>query len=134
MNSKGLHNTSSVDRALRCNHKGCVVSFMLCPLCEKYPCNQLTSEEIEELHWSPLMDRLVKKFIPRRCKMFIVKYLDGTLKEVPELDPNNPDKELMKDVETVYQIGKELVPVIVLKPKSKTERDSKKAAEKKAKK
>ena len=64
--------------------------------------------------------------------MFIVKYVDGTLKEVPELDPNNPDKELMKDVETVYQVGKELVPVIVLKPKGKA--DKEKSTEKKSKK
>lgn len=107
---------------------------MLCPLCDKYPCKQLTAEQIEELTWSPLMYRRVVKLVPKRCKLFIVKYVDGTLKEVPELDPNNPDKELMKDVETVYQVGKELVPVIVLKPKGKAERDKEKASEKKAKK
>ncbi len=54
--------------------------------------------------------------------MFIIRYLDGTLKEAPELDPNNPDRDLMKDVDTVYQVGKELVPVIVLKPKPKEDR------------
>ena len=54
--------------------------------------------------------------------MFIIKYLDGTLKEAPELDPANPDKDLMQNVDTVYQVGKELVPVIVLKPKPKEER------------
>jgi hypothetical protein len=42
----------------------------------------------------------------------------------------------MQDVDTVYQIGKELVPVIVLKPKPKQDRDRiiKEAAENKAKK
>ncbi len=60
--------------------------------------------------------------------MFIIKYLDGTLKEAPELDPSNPDKVLMQNVETVYQIGRELVPVIVLKPKPKEERKNIKAA------
>ncbi len=55
--------------------------------------------------------------------MFIIKYLDGSLKEAPELDPNNPDRQLMQDVDTVYQIGKELIPVIVLKPKPKEDRD-----------
>ncbi|MBU2647413.1 MAG: hypothetical protein ABIK68_03005 [bacterium] len=67
--------------------------------------------------------------------MFIIKYLDGTLKEAPDLDPNNPDRQLMQDVDTVYQIGKELVPVIVLKPKPKPERDRivKEAVESKAK-
>ncbi len=29
--------------------------------------------------------------------MYIIKYLDGTLKEAPELDPNHPDRELMGD-------------------------------------
>jgi hypothetical protein len=82
------------------------------------------------------MDRRIVKLIPRRCKLFIIKYLDGTLKEAPELDPNNPDRHLMQDVDTVYQIGKELVPVIVLKPKPKQDRDRiiKEAAENKAKK
>lgn len=107
---------------------------MLCPLCDKFPCKQLLPEDIEELTWSPLMDRLVIKLNPRRCNLFIVKYLDGTLKEVPELDPNNPDKDLMKDVETVYQIGKELVPVIVLKPKPRDEQPEIKTPEKKSKK
>lgn len=54
--------------------------------------------------------------------MYIIKYLDGTLKEAPDLDPSKPDKLLMQNVETVYQIGKELVPVIVLKPKPKADR------------
>lgn len=70
------------------------------------------------------MDRTVKRLVPRRCKLYIIKYLDGTLKEAPELDPNRPDRELMKDVDTVYQIGKELVPVIVLKPKPKEDREN----------
>ena len=69
------------------------------------------------------MDRSVKKLIPRRYTLYIIKYLDGTLKEAPELNPANPDRMLMKDVDTVYQVGKELVPVIVLKPKPKQERD-----------
>ena len=69
------------------------------------------------------MDRRIVKLIPRRCKLFIIKYLDGSLKEAPELDPNNPDRQLMQDVDTVYQIGKELIPVIVLKPKPKEDRD-----------
>ncbi len=54
--------------------------------------------------------------------MYIIKYLDGSLKEAPELDPANPDKTLMQNVDTVYQIGRELVPVIVLKPKPKADR------------
>ncbi|MBU3916787.1 hypothetical protein KKA14_14750 [bacterium] len=54
--------------------------------------------------------------------MYIIKYLDGTLKEALDLDPSNPDRQLMQNVETVYQIGRELVPVIVLKPKSKEDR------------
>ncbi|MBT3225738.1 MAG: hypothetical protein HN354_05405 [Deltaproteobacteria bacterium] len=125
-----------VNRVFLCNKKGQNVSFMACPLCEYYSCSQLTSDQIKELNVSPLMDRRIVKLIPRRCKLFIIKYLDGTLKEAPELDPNNPDRHLMQDVDTVYQIGKELVPVIVLKPKPKQDRDRiiKEAAENKAKK
>ncbi|MBU2514165.1 hypothetical protein KJ966_22750 [bacterium] len=54
--------------------------------------------------------------------MYIIKYLDGSLKEAPDLDPANPDKVLMQNVDTVYQVGRELVPVIILKPKPKSDR------------
>lgn len=135
MESKSSTEILRVNRAILCEKKGQNVSFMICPLCEYYPCNQLTSDDISELNSSPLMDRKVIKLIPRRCKLFIIKYLDGTLKEAPELNPNNPDREMMKDVDTVFQIGKELIPVIVLKPKPKEERDQAiKAAEVKSKK
>lgn len=95
---------------------------MMCPVCEFFPCNQLSDDELLALNLSPLMDRSVIKFKARRCKLFIIKYLDGSLKEAPELDPVNPDKSLMQNVDTVYQVGKELVPVIVLKPKPKEDR------------
>ena len=103
---------------------------MMCPVCEFYPCSQLSTEDIRELNISPLMNRSVIKFKPRRAKLFIIKYLDGTLKEAPELDPVNPDKQLMQNVDTVFQIGKELVPVIVLRPKPKEEREKVVAKEK----
>ena len=118
-----LSEVQKIDRALLCQKKGQNVPFMMCPLCEFYRCAQLSAEQISELNRSPLMDRQVKKLIPRRLKLFIIKYTDGTLKEAPDLDPNNPDRQLMQDVDTVYQINKELVPVIVLKPKPKEQRD-----------
>jgi hypothetical protein len=111
-----------IDRAILCQKKAQNESFMMCPVCEYYPCSQLTADEIHELNGSPLMDRTVLKLKPRRCTLYIIKYLDGTLKEAPELDPSNPDAKLMQNVDTVYQIGKELVPVIILKPKPKEER------------
>lgn len=101
---------------------GQTVSFMMCPLCDLYPCSQLSAEDLYDLNVSPLMNRTVTKFKARRIKLYIIKYLDGTLKEAPELDPSNPDRDLMQNVDTVYQVGKELVPVIVLKPKPKEER------------
>lgn len=113
---------SSVDRVIQCERKGKSDSFMLCPLCEYYPCQQLTEQDIYKLNVSPLMDRKVIKLKPRRCKLYIIKYLDGTLKEAPNLDPAHPERELMQNVETVYQVGKELVPVVVLKPKPRDER------------
>lgn len=112
-----------VDRVILCLLKGQNESFMMCPICQYYPCGQLSNEEIRELNLSPLMDRDIVKFKTRRCKLYIIKYLDGSLKEAPDLDPTDPDKTLMQNVETVYQVGKELVPVIVLKPKPKEERN-----------
>jgi len=54
--------------------------------------------------------------------MFVIKYQDGSLKEVADLNPNDPDPELMEGVETVYQISREWIPRWVLRPKSKEER------------
>lgn len=122
-NPSDLSELQKIDRALLCQKKGQNVPLMMCPVCEFYECAQLTKEQIRDLNRSPLMDRQVKKLIPRRIKLYIIKYMDGTLKEAPDLDPNNPDRQLMQDVDTVYQIGKELVPVIVLKPKPKEQRD-----------
>jgi len=123
LDSKPLKELLRIDRTVICKKKDQIVSFMACPTCDYYVCNQLTEEMIMELNSSPFMDRFIKRLVPRRCKLYIIKYLDGTLKEAPELDPNHPDRELMKDVDTVFQIGKELVPVIVLKPKPKEDRD-----------
>ena len=123
MDSKPLKELLRIDRTIICKKKGQIASFMACPTCDYYACNQLTEDMIMELNSSPFMDRLIKRLVPRRCKLYIIKYLDGTLKEAPELDPNHPDRELMKDVDTVFQIGKELVPVIVLKPKPKEDRE-----------
>ena len=48
------------------------------------------------------------------------------------IDPNHPEWELMQNVEIVYQVGKELVPVIILRPKPQAEREKvNKAAKKK---
>ncbi len=115
-------NIQKIDKVVQCVLKGLSVSFMMCPVCDLYPCSQLTAEDQYDLNVSPLMNRSVIKFKSRRVKLFIIKYLDGTLKEAPELDPSNPDRDLMQNVDTVYQIGKELVPVIVLKPKPKEDR------------
>ena len=122
-NPNDLSELLKIDRALVCQKKAQNVPFMMCPVCEFYECGQLSEEQVRELNRSPLMDRQVKKLIPRRIKLYIIKYMDGTLKEAPDLDPNNPDRQLMQDVDTVYQINKELVPVIVLKPKPKEQRD-----------
>ena len=127
-----LSDLKKVDRVLFCEQKRMTVSFMHCPLCNVFPCKQLPADEVRELHLSPLMERRVVKFIPRRVKLYIIKYLDGTLKEAPNLDPNHPEWELMQNVEIVYQVGKELVPVIILRPKPQAEREKvNKAAKKK---
>jgi len=124
LDSKPLKELLRIDRTITCKKKGQIASFMACPTCDYYACNQLTGDMITELNCSPFMDRTVKRLVPRRCKLYIIKYLDGTLLEAPDLDPSHPDRELMKDVDTVFQIGKELVPVIVLKPKPKEDRDN----------
>lgn len=118
-----IEKINKINTTFYCRKKAASVAFMLCPLCKLFPCDQLDPSDVRELHLSPLMDREIKKLKLRRINLFIVKYMDGTLKEVPKLDVNNPDPNLMKDVDTVYQIGKEYVPVIVLKPKTKDQRD-----------
>ncbi len=54
--------------------------------------------------------------------MFVLKYQDGSFKEVAELDPNHPDPALMVGLVAVYQVHKEWLPQTVLRPKLKEER------------
>lgn len=54
--------------------------------------------------------------------MFVLKYQDGTFKEVADLDPNHPDPALMVGLVAVYQVHKEWLPQTVLRPKLKEER------------
>jgi len=54
--------------------------------------------------------------------MFVIKYKDGSFKEVEDLNPMQPDLELLEGMETVYQVSKEWVPQLILRPKNKVER------------
>ncbi len=56
--------------------------------------------------------------------MHILKQFDGTLTLVEDLDEKNPDPELLRDVEEVYVINKVLVPVMTLKPKTTSAKDT----------
>ena len=110
------------NRTIFCRKKNFHVSFLRCPLCKFFPCKQLNENEISSLHSSSLMDRKITQLKPRRTKMFILKYLDGSLKEVSNLNISNPDKKLLEGLERVYQINKEYVPKVILQPKPKKER------------
>jgi len=54
--------------------------------------------------------------------MYIGLFRDGTMRVLEELDPNNPDPELLRDIREVYQVSKVLEPVVVLRPKPKEAR------------
>lgn len=54
--------------------------------------------------------------------MFLIKYKDGSFKEVEDLNPNQPDLDLLEGMERVYQVNREWVPQMVLRPKPKAER------------
>ena len=54
--------------------------------------------------------------------MILVKKKDGTITET-DIDIENPDVELIRDVQEVYVVKTVLVPAVVLRPKPKEERD-----------
>ena len=105
-----------------CDARGQRVALMACPSCKYHPCDKLDEEQAAELANSPMLVRSVESLLPQKIKMYVIKYQDGTLKEVPDLNPNAPDPELMEGIETVYQVNREWVPQYVLRPKSKSER------------
>jgi len=117
--------SSSLNTTFWCDTHEQMTAFLSCPMCDSYPCRQMTMEHQRALLTSPLMDKKVTGLsAPRRMKvMYIAKMHDGSLKALDNLDPNNPDVKMLSGVEEVYQIGKVLVPTVVLKPKPKQERD-----------
>lgn len=55
--------------------------------------------------------------------MYIAKKNDGKLEVIRNLDEKKPDPNQLRNVEEIYVVGKILIPVLSLKPKSKKERD-----------
>ncbi len=99
-------------------------AFMSCPSCKFYPCEQLVPQDINILNISPLMNRQIISLILRKIKkMYIAKKNDGSFEFIETLDEKNPNPEQLRDVEEIYVIAKTLVPVMILKPKPKNERD-----------
>jgi hypothetical protein len=114
----------SINVLFWCDILECNTAFMACPVCNHYPCAQLTAQDLKMLKTSPLMRVVAISFISRRVKkMYIVKKNDGTLAYLKRLDEKKPDPNLLRNVEEIYVIGKILVPVLTLKPKPKEERD-----------
>ena len=62
--------------------------------------------------------------------MFLIVRKDGSY-ELKELDPNNVDPKDLKDVERIYRIDREYVPVVRLVPKKGGEEGSVKEQPKK---
>ncbi len=99
-------------------------AFMGCPTCENFPCDQLDESDIEALRRSPLMQATIVGLVEKRRggTMILVRKADGTIVE-SEIDINHPNIEALVDVAEVYVVNKVLVPVVVLRPKPKEERD-----------
>ena len=89
-----------------CDLRGQRVNLMACPACKLHPCSRLNAADLSLLSGSPFLSRRVESLDPGKTRMFVIKYQDGSLKEVADLNPNDPDPELMEGVETVYQISR----------------------------
>jgi hypothetical protein len=114
----------SINVLFRCDTLECHTAFMACPKCHHFPCTQLTAQDIEMLKRSPLMQAVsVSLFVRRIKKMYIAKKNDGKLEVIRHLDEKKPDPNQLRNVEEIYVVGKVLIPVLSLKPKSKKERD-----------
>lgn len=112
----------SVQDTFFCDSRGQRVALLACPSCRLYPCGALNNAQEEALADSPLLELAVAGLEPRRRKMFLIKYKDGTYKEVEDLDPSQPDLDLLEGMEKVFQVNREWVPHMVLRPKPKAER------------
>ncbi|MGD2269574.1 MAG: hypothetical protein PVI06_04175 [Desulfobacterales bacterium] len=114
----------SINVLLWCDTLECHTAFMACPNCRHYPCGHLTDQDIDMLRKSPLMQAVsVSLFVRRIKKMYIAKKNDGKLEVIRNLDEKKPDPNQLRNVEEIYVVGKVLIPVLSLKPKSKKERD-----------
>jgi len=105
-----------------CESRGIRVQLLACPACSSFPCEKLDVDQRAQLDASPYLELAVSGLLPRKIKMFVIKYKDGSYKEVEDLDPLQPDLGLLEGIEVVYQVSKEWVPQLVLRPKPKQER------------
>ena len=110
---------------LWCNTHQQYTAFIGCTQCETFPCSQLTPEDYQVLYDSELVEKIydfTKPLTRRRTTMYIGLFRDGSMQVLEDLDPNNPDPELLRDIREVYQVSRVLEPVVVLRPKAKEER------------
>jgi hypothetical protein len=114
----------SINVLFWCDTLECYTAFMACPNCQRYPCEHLAAQDIDMLRASPLMRVVSVSLCVRRIKkMYIAKKKDGKLEVIRNLDEKKPDPNQLRNVEEIYVVGKVLIPVLSLKPKSKKERD-----------
>ncbi|MDT8448106.1 MAG: hypothetical protein RRB13_14535 [bacterium] len=112
----------SVQETFFCESRGQRVALLACPSCRFYPCGALSEGQMELLCGSPMLELAVSGLEPRRRKMFLIKYKDGSYKEVEDFDPSQPNLELLEGMDRVFQVNREWVPQMVLRPKPRAER------------
>ncbi len=103
---------------IRCPENKKQYPITRCVACPRFPCKRVGKAELSEIMAS---DRVVRQasFKERRVTMYIFRK-KGTLIEAPaSFDPDDPDLEMLEDVDEVLVISKVLVKQVrlVVKPK-----------------
>ena len=113
---------TTINVFVACRVHGTRRPFMHCPLCDRYPCRQLTEQDLAALEQSPLMTRQIVGLREEKRTVILIKKKDGTIVE-SDLDIQQPTLEQILDVVEVYVVKTVLVPDVVLRPKPKDERE-----------
>ena len=113
---------TTINVFVACRVHGARRPFMHCPLCDRYPCRQLTEQDLAALEQSPLMTRQIVGLREEKRTVILIKKKDGSIVE-SDLDIQQPTLEQILDVVEVYVVKTVLVPDVVLRPKPKDERE-----------
>ena len=122
-------NEAFTDRAERikwCPQREYQIPLLCCPRCARFPCRGMNAQDMDDLEHSLFTERIFAGFTAGRTKMYIFRYLNGSLKVAPDsFSPDNIENKVTKatldEVDEIYVVSKTLVKQVKLLVKEKAE-------------